>query len=373
MKNGVKIAVVSVTAVVLAAAILFVVIPLATSKKAEAGLIEAITEAGIPEDMWSFDRAYYLPLFGHLVVENLEFGERGDSFFLEAKKVTLKLVSAGDEIFAGSVDARELSFWADDTAITVKSLAVNDYAVDKTMFEYSPLAAIKKFGNIRLSDAVFRQNGQRYFSLGSLNVNIGYVEGKIPLSSSLSLKEFVVDARQLTFLPALRPEYRLSNFELKNSFSNGLYKTNLTIDGANLFTIKADLGISLPRELIASGDISNFALIDNERDLRIASLSLTYTDKSLMDLILEIAEIPGGRASAARELNETLSMFAMMGGIDMERFTNEATQFIAKPGKFELTTNLSSPVSFADISRNPFAINFSLSINGGKPFTIGER
>jgi hypothetical protein len=372
MKKAVKIAIISVAAVAVLAGALFVVIPLATSKEAEARLGEALAEAGIPEDMWSVDRAYYVPLLGHLVAEKLEFGER-DSAFLEAKKVTLALDAGREDLFAGSVDAEELSFLADDTGITVKSFSVKDFSVDRALLGYSPAGALKRLGNIRLSDAVFRQRGQTYFSLGSLNADIGYAEGKIPLPSSVSLKEVVMDSRRFMPLPALRPEYRLSTLELKNSLSGGVYTANLVIDGANLFTLKADLGLSLPRELLASGVISSLALIDYGEDVKLDSLALTYTDKSFLDHVFELSGIPGGRARAAEQLNETLMMFAMMGGVDAERFAEEVAKFIAKPEKFELKTNIDSPVSFEDISRNPFAVNLSLSINGGKPFTTAGQ
>jgi hypothetical protein len=371
MKKAVKIAIISVAVVAVAAGVFFVVIPLATSKEAEARLGEALAEAGIPEDMWSVGRAYYVPLLGHLVVEKLEFGERG-SVFLEAKKVTLAFDTGREDLLAGSVDAQEVSFSADDTGITVKSLSVNDFSVDKALFEYSPVEAVKKLGNIHLSNAVFRQKGRTYFSLERLNVDVGYAEGKIPLPASVLLKEFVMDVRQFTPLPTLRPEYRFSNIELKNSLSGDFYTVNLVIDGSNLFTIKTDIGISLPRELLASGEITNLAMIDYGEDVKINSFALTYTDKSFLDHVFELAGMHDSRESAAEKLNETIMMFAMMGGVDAERLADEVSEFIVKPGKFELKTNNDSPVSFDEISRNPFAVNLSLSINGGKPFTTGE-
>jgi hypothetical protein len=372
VKKGVKIAIISTAIVAAAAAVLFAVIPLVTSKNAEARLGEVLTEAGIPEDMWNIGRAYYVPLLGHLVVEKLEFGERGAAF-LEVKKATLRLDTAGEDIFAGSVDAQDVSFLADDAGITVKNLSVNDFSVDKALFGYSPVEAVKKLGNIHLSDMVFRQRGRSNFSLGRLNADIGYVEGRIPLSSSVSLKEFAVDVRQFTPLPSLRPEYRFSNIDFKTSSSGGVYTVNFVIDGANLFTIKADLDLSLPREFLASGEITGFALIDYDEDVKIDSFSLAYTDKSFLDHIFELAGMSGDREDAAELLSETLQGIAMMGGVDIKRFADETAKFIAKPGKLELKTNLDSPVSFTDISRNPFAMNLSLSINGGKPFTTGEN
>jgi hypothetical protein len=371
MKKGVKIAIIPAAVLAAAAVILFAAIPLATSKKAEARLGEVLAETGIPEDMWSVDKAYYVPLVGHLVLEKLVFGERGGAF-LEAKKVTLALDTDRKDILAGSVDAREVSFFAEDARITIKSLSVKDFSVDMALLEYSPAEALKKLGNIRLSDAVFRQEGRRYFSLGELNADVAYTEGEISLSSSVSLKEFVVDIRQFAPLPSLRPEYRFSNIKLKNSFSGNVYMVKLTIDGANLFAIEADLGVSLPREL-ASGKITDFALIDYGDDVKMDSLSLTYTDKSLLDHIFELAGIPGGRKSTVEQLNTAFMEVAMMGGVDIERFADEAAKFIAKPGKFVLKTNLGSPMSFEDISRNPLAMNLSLSINGGEPFVTGGK
>jgi hypothetical protein len=333
---------------------------------------EAIAEAGIPEDMWSIDRAYYVPLFGHVVVKRIKFGESGDAF-LEAKKVTLALNTGREDFFAGSVNARKVSFSTDDTSITVKRFSVNNFSVDTTLFGYSPVEAIKKLGNIRLNNTVFKKKGQTYFSLGRFNVDAGYTEGKIPLPSSVSLKKFTMDVRQFLPLPALRPEYRLSNFDLKNSISSGVSTVNLVINGANLFTLKVDLGLSWPTELFASGEITNLVLIDYKEDVKINSFALTYTDKSFLDHVFELAGVPGGRKSAADQLNETFMTFAAMGGVDAERFASEAAKFIAKPGKFELNTNINSPMSFEDITRNPLATNLSLSINGGKPFTTGEQ
>jgi hypothetical protein len=370
MKKAVKIAIPAAVLLALAAGILFVAIPLASSKEAEARLGAALAEAGLPEDMWSVDRAYYVPLLGHLTLEKLEFGERGGAFF-EAKKVVLALDTGREELLAGSVDARDLFFSADDAGLTVKSLSVNDFSVDKALFEYSPLKAVKKLGKIRMSDAVFRQRGRKYFSLGELSANAGYVEGKIPFPSSVSLKELVLDVRHFAPLPAVRPEYRLSKFELKNSLSGGLYTANLVIQGANLFTVKADFGISLPYELLASGEIDNLALIDYGEDVKLDSLTLSYTDKSFLDHVFELAGMSGGRDRVAEELNEILMMFAMMGKVDAEEFVDEVTKFIAKPGKIELKTNIDSPLSLEEISRNPFVMNMSFSINGGKPFTSG--
>jgi hypothetical protein len=373
MKKVVKIAILSVVAVAVVAGILFVVYPLATSKKAEARLGAALSEVGIPEGMWSVGRAYYVPLLGHLVIEKLEIGAGGDGALLEAKKITLALDTGREDLFAGSVDVREASYSTYDAGITVKSLSVDDFSVDKAMFgSYSPVEAVKKLGSISLSDAVFRQKGRTSFSLGKFDVNAGYAEGKPPLPSSVLLKDLTMDVRQFNFmrrLPSLRPEYRLSNIEFKNSLSGGVYTVDLVIDGDNLFTIKARLGVTLPRSFLASGEITAFTRIDYGEEVKLNSLALTYTDKSFLDQVFEIAGMPGGRAGAAGQLNQTLMMFAGMSGLDVERFVGEAAQFIARPGKFELETNIYSPMSFEEIARNPFAVDVSLSINGGKPFT----
>ncbi|MDR0785097.1 MAG: hypothetical protein LBE74_04340 [Treponema sp.] len=372
MKKTVKIAIISAAAVAAVAGALFVVIPLATSKQAEARLGEALAEAGIPEDMWSVGRAYYVPLLGRLTVERLEFGERGVGAFLEAKKAVLSLDASKKDFFAGSVEIRDASFSTNDVGVTVKSLSVNDFSVDKALFAYSPFEAVQKLGAIRVSGAAFTQEGRTRFSLGSLNAAVGYAEGKIPFSSSVTLKDLAIDVRQFAQFPALRPEYRLSNLELKNSLSNGVYTVNLVIDEENLFTIKVNLGVSLPHSLIASGRITDLAGIDYGEEVKMDSLTLTYTDKSLLDHIFELAGMSGGRAEVAGELNETLMAFAERGGVDAERFANEAAKFIAKPGKFELKTNLDFPMSLEDISQNPFSMNVSLSINEGRPFTTGE-
>jgi len=374
MKKAVKVAAIMAAAVVVITVILFVAVPSTTSKQAETKLSEALAGAGIPKDMWSAEKVYYVPLLGHLVVENFKIGEQGGDTILQAKKVTLALDTRSEDLFAGSAEAQGLSFSADDAGISVKNLSVKNFSVDKALFKYSPFEAVKKLGNISLSGAVFRQKGRTYFSLGGLNADIGYVEGKLPLSSSLVLKDFVMDVRQFAPLPALRPEYRLANFEIRNSVSAGVYKINLVIDGTNLFAIKAALGISVPAEFLASGDISHLSAFDYEEDVKLDSFSLTYTDKSFLDHVFELAGISGGRAGAAEQFGDSLPIFALIdGGADAKRFHDAVAQFIAKPGMFELKTNIASPLSFDDISQNPLALNVSLSINGGKPFTTGKN
>ena len=369
MKKGVKIAAILVGAVAVAVIVLFAVSPLATSKKAEAKLSEFLAEGGISEDSWSIDRAYYIPLLNHLVVEKIEISENGDTF-LEAEKAILNLDTSRENILAGSIEAQGISFLADNGEITAKSLSVNDFSIDRALFENSPDEAIEKLGNIRLSGMVFRQGGRTYFSLGKFIADIDYTKGKITRSTSVSFKDLALDLRPFTDLPKLRPEYRFSDITLKNSLSNGISMVNFTIDGTNLFTLKTDIGISLPSEII-SGNITNFDLADFYEDMMMDSFSLTYTDKSLLDHLFELAELPGDRASIAEQLSETYLELAIMTGIDGERFVNEVSQFIIKPEKFTLKANLDAPISYEEIIDNPFALNLSLSINGGKPFTTG--
>ena len=370
MKKSLKIIILLVVAVSLITTAIFVVIPLATSKIAEQRFVEALAEAGISEEMWSAGKIYSIPLLGQTIVDDLIFGDRTSGVFLEAKKVILALDTSKENIIAGSVDVRDALFSADSTAISVRNMSVNDFCLDKDLYTHSPIKAIKKFGNIRMSEAVFKQREQSLFSVGKLNVDLGYVEGKIPLSPSISLKDFVVDLRQSVKSHALRPEYRLSYFELKNSLIGGNFLSNLVIDGENLFTIKSTFAISLPSVLIASGDISNLDKIDFGEDIKLNTISLTYTDKSLLDHVFELSGMTGGRAKAAVELSETVAMLVSIDNGDAKRFVNEVVKFIGKPEKIEIKTNLSSPVSFKELSRNPFAINLSLSINGGKPFEI---
>jgi hypothetical protein len=373
MKKIVKIGILLAALVAVIAGLLFIVAPLVTSEEAEARLSEVFAEAGIPEEMWSMDRAYYVPLLGYLVIEKLQFGERSSDEFLEVEKVTLALDTAQGDLFAGSVDAQELSFLAEDVGITIGTLSVNDFAVDRALFVSSPVEAIKKLGNINVSDAVVKQRGRTYFSLGRFNIDADYVEGKIPLSSSVSLKELVINLRQLTPLPSMRPEYRISDLRLKNSLSGDVYSSNLDIEGVNLFTLKLDCGITVPREVIESGEITDRAFMGYENDIKLHSFKLTYTDNSFLDHLFELSGVSGGRKDVMEELKRSLMSLAMSSGIDAERFVNEAMKFIEKPGKVELKTNIVSPVSIARLNRDPFAMNLSLSINGGKPFIFGEE
>jgi hypothetical protein len=138
----------------------------------------------------------------------------------------------------------------------------------------------------------------------------------------------------------------------------------------DLFTIKTDLGISFPLEL---DGIAGFTSTNYGEEVKLDSITLTYTDKSFVGHIFELAGLAGGRENAAELLNDSIMMIAELGGIDAQRFVNESAVFFRKPGKLELKTNFKSPVSIQDISRNPFAVNLSLSINGGKPFTTGGR
>ncbi|MDR0475181.1 MAG: hypothetical protein LBH43_16100 [Treponema sp.] len=371
MKKGLKIAVISAAAALVITGALFLVIPPATSKEAEARLGEFFSEVGVSEDMWSVDKAYYIPLLGHFVAQQLEIGERGSGGFLKVKKFTAAVASNRKGLFAGSLDAQDISLSIDGIGIRAKGLSVKNISVDKALLGYAPEQAVKKLGKISLSDTVLSQRGQAYFSLGKINANLGYAEGKFMLSSSLLIKDFVTDLRQFMPLPALRPEYRISSLELKNSFSGDVYTSNLFIDGVKLLTLDTALGVSLPRELLEYGKITNLDLFDYE-DVKIHSFTLTYTDKSFLNHLFELAGMPGGRESAAEELKDTLMMYAMTGEADEERLADEIMKFIAKPGKFTLKSNLKYPLSLEEISRNPFAMKLSLSLNGGKPFTMSE-
>jgi hypothetical protein len=363
MKKAVKITAVSVAAVAVIAAALFFVIPLASSKEAEARLGEVLAGVGIYEDMWSAERVYYVPIFGYLGIEKFKIDG-----ILEVNKITMAIKTNSENVFAGSIDAQGLSFSADDAGIVVKSLSVKDFSVDMAMFSNNPLESVKKLGKISVGGTAFRQGGQTYFTLEEFNANVDYSEGKIPLPASVTLKKLTVDVRRFNSLPALRPEYQISTIELKNSLSGGTYKANLIIDVDELFMIKTDLGISFPLEF---DRIADFTSIDYGEDVKLDSLMLTYTDNSFLEHIFELAGLPGGGAGTAELLEDSLMMIAELGGIDAERFASETAGFFKKPGKLELKTNIESPVSFEDIGQNPFAVNLSLSINGGKPFTTG--
>jgi hypothetical protein len=363
MKKAVKITVISVAAIVIILTALFVVIPLASSREAEERLAEALTGAGIPEDMWSAERVYYVPIFGHLIVENFEIGGN-----LEAKKIIMAIKTNSEDVITGAIDAQGLSFSADGIGIIVKSISVKDFSVNTMMFGYSPLESVKKLGKVSVKGTAFRQDGRTYFTLGEFNANVGYSEGKIPLPTSVTLKKLTADVRRFNSLPALRPDYQISTLELKNSLSGGTCKTNLIIDVNDLFTIETDFRISFPLEFDGT---ANFTSMDYGEDVKLDSLTLTYTDKSFLEHIFELSGLPGGREDAAELLNDSIMMIAELGGIDAERFVSESAGFFKKPGKLELKTNLESPVSFEDIGRNPLAVNLSLSINEGTPFTTG--
>jgi hypothetical protein len=363
MKKGVKIAAISAAAIAVLLVVLFVVIPSASSKEAEARLSEALSGVGIPEDMWSAERVYYVPVFGYVAVEKFEIGG-----ILGVDKIMVTIKTNSEDVFAGSIDAQGVSFSENGTGITVKSLSVKDFSVDTMMFGYNPLESVKKLGKVSMSGAAFRQGGRTYFTLGEFNANVGYSGDKILLPASVILKKLTVDLRRFNSLPDLRPKYQISTLELKNSLSGGAYKISLIIDADDLFTIRTVLGISLPPGFDGMAD---FTSMDYGEDVKLDSLTLTYTDKSFLEHIFELAGLPGGRENAAELLNESIMMIAELGDIDAERFASESAKFFNKPGKFELKTNLKSPMSFEDIGRNPFAANLSLAINGGKPFTTG--
>jgi hypothetical protein len=364
MRKSIKIAAISgVTVVVILLMTLFVAIPHVSSKKAEARLGEALAGVGIPEDAWSAENVYYIPVFGHLVIQKFELGG-----IVEVDKITMSIKTNREEVFAGSIEGQGLTFSADGADIAIKSLSIKDFSVDTMEFVYNPIESVKKIGKVSTSGMTFKQDGRTYFTLGEFNADISYSEGKIPLSTLVTLKELTANLRSFNSLPALRPEYRLSKLELKNSLSSGAYKISLIIDVDKLFVVKADVGISFPLEF---DGIVDFAAMDYEEDVKLDSLVLTYTDKSFLEHIFELIELPGGRENTAALLNDSIMMIAELGGVDVERFVSESASFFKEPEKLELKTNFESPMSFNDIGQNPFAVSLSLSINGGKPFTTG--
>ena len=367
MKKSLLIAIISAAAAALLAVVLFVIVPIAASKTAEQKFSDAVAETGIPDDMWSVGKVTYIPVFDHIVINDLEFGDKW-SFYLESKKAVLKLNLKKENIISGSIDLQDAALSAEGSGIILKKLALNNFSIDKTMLDYSPMEAVKKLDSISISGAEYRQGGMKYFSVKKFDAKLGYTEGKIPLSPSISLKDLIVDLRKFIPIENLRKEYRLSDIEIKMNRSGNV---NLLIDAANLFSIKSDINIFLPPELLASGSISDIDGFDFYDDLKLKAISLTYTDKSLLDHIFKLSGETSGRAAAAEELKETLLMYAETFGIEEERFANEAAKFITKPGKINIKTNLKSPISFGEISNDPFAANLSLSINGGKSFTAG--
>ena len=372
MNKIVKAAIISGIVIAVIIGAFFAVIPLATSNEAKARLGEALADLGISGDDWRAENTYYVPLLGRLVINKFEIGERGSSGSLEIKKITIALDTGRNDLFAGSINAREISLLLEGVGITVDNFSIDNFSVDTELFHNEPLEAVKKLGKISMDRAVFTENGRTYFSLGKFNADIGYTEGKIPLDSSVTLKDFVIDIRKFIPNQAWRPEYRLSTFELKNNFSNGDYKASFVIDGVNLFSIKTEISISFPYEFLSSGEINALAGVDFDEDIKFNSFIFTYTDKSFLDHAFGLAGVNGGKEHAAEELRELLMVFAMMGGDEAERLADEAARYIAKPGKLELKTNFYSPMSFEDLSKDPFGMNLSLSLNNGKPFTIGD-
>ena len=365
MKKSILIAIISAAAAALIAVVLFLIVPIATSKTAEQKFSEAISETGIPDDMWSAGKVVYVPVFDHIVIDDLEFGDKWSIGYLKAKKAILKINTSKENIVSGSIDLQDASLSADGGGIIVKNFAVNNFSVDKSMFEYSPIEAIKKLDSISISGGEYRQGGIQYFLVKKFNANLNYTEGKISNSSSISIKDFISDLRKFIPYENLRKEYRLSNIEIKFNRS-GL--VNLTIDGTNLFSIKSDIDIFLPQEITSSASLSIFDEIDFN-DVKLRSISLTFTDRSLLDHIFTLSGMTDNRAAAAQELKEAFLMYAESLGMEEERFANEAVKFITKPGRFEIKSNPVSPMSLEEITENPLAANLSLSINGGKPFT----
>jgi hypothetical protein len=136
------------------------------------------------------------------------------------------------------------------------------------------------------------------------------------------------DVRRFNSLPSLRPDYQISTRKLKKSLSGGIYKTNFVIDVNDLFTVKTDLGFSFPLEF---DGIADFTSMNYGEDVKLDPLTLTYTDKSFLEHIFELAGLPGGREDAAKLLNDSIMMIAELGGIDVERFVSESAGFLRNP------------------------------------------
>jgi hypothetical protein len=374
MKKAVTVTAISAGAAAVLLTALFVVIPLASSKEAEARLGEALADAGISGDMWNAKRVYYVPLPGQLVVEQFAMATMPSMPPLfRATKITLTIKTNREDVFAGSIDAQGLWFPAGENSITAKSLSVKGFSVDTAAFGSDPLEAVKKLGKVSVIGAAFRRDGQTTVALGEFNVNFGYSEGRIPIPASVTLRRLTADVRQFNRLPALRPAYRISTLELRNAISGDSCKTNLIIDVDGLFMTRANIGFYFSPPEFEFGGSGGFTPVDALEELKLKSLALTYTDRSFLDHVFELAGLPGGSANAAELLNDYIVMLARMSGIDAERFVREAAGFFRKPGKLELKANLERPVGLDEIVRNPFAAPLSLSINGGRPFTTEGR
>jgi hypothetical protein len=239
---------------------------------------------------------------------------------------------------------------------------VADFSVNTEELMNIGPEGIKKIGKVSVNNVEFNKD-RVSFSLEKLNADIGYSQGTMPSSSAISLKGFAADLRPLGLFASLRPQYKIANLELKNSLSKGIDTVSLVIECPELFNIKTNLGVSYPYTSFTP-DITG--------DIKLNSFSFTYTDKSFLNHIFELIGMPSGGESIKALLNAFIVPVAGMGGIDTERFAREAANFFAKPNTLNLTTDIKSPVSIEDIMDNPFALNISLSINGGKPFRTSE-
>lgn len=368
MKKAVKVTLLSLAALGALALILLITVPPAISKRAEARLREIFARAGIREDRWSVGKVSYVPLFGHLVLDQFSLGEPEAGFFFNAGKLTLKLQEGGESLAAGSAEARDLSLLAGEAGISAKSFSARNFSLNLALLSESPGEALEKLESLSLGSAVLDREGRPLVSLESLEADLDYAGGR-SLSPSVVVKDLVMDIRDFASHPALRPEYRFTSLEIKNSIAGDAYTSRLSADAAGLFVVDLGLDFSLPHEFFASGPAGGFSGFDYQRDLKLNSLSLNYTDHAFLDHVFEIAGLSGGREAAAEQLRETFWALGMVGGIDAERFAGEAVRFIAEPGNFEFRANADSPLSFAELQRNPFGAGMSLSINGGEPFT----
>jgi hypothetical protein len=359
-----KIVLIAAAIVVVTAGLFFVLTPLVTSKATEEKLAQVLLDAGIPEEMWNAEKAYYIPILNNLVVENLTIGEDDDES-IRVEKITLTIKTNRDTVFAGSINVKGVSFSADDISLAAGNFSAVDFLVDTEQLKNMQINDIKKIGKVSVSNAYLK--GGFNLSLGQLNADINYIEGKIPASSALSLKDFIIDVRPFgTFrsFRSLRPEYQITSMDLKNSLSKGVDTVTLAIECRELFNIKTNLGISYPYTSFTP-DIAG--------DIKLHAFSFTYTDKSFLNHIFELAGMPGGGENVKELLDSSIVPFASMGGIDAERFAKEAANFFAKPNTLNLKTDIKTPINAADIMDDPFALNISLTINGGKPFTTSNQ
>jgi hypothetical protein len=361
MKKNVKIAIMAAAIIIVIIGLFYVLMPFITAKATEERLVKTLSDAGISEEMWNAKRSYYIPLLNHLIVEDFTVGESNDEF-IKVKKITLAIKTNQNNIFAGSVNAEGISFSAGDTVLTSGKFSVVDFSVNTEQLKNMGATGIKKIGKVSVTNVEFKQDTVS-FSLEKLNADIGYSEGIMPPSSVISLKGFITDLRPLMYFASLRPQYKIANLELKNSLSNGIDTVSLVIECSELFNIKINLDVSYPYTSFTSD------IID---EIKLNSLSFTYTDKSFLNHIFELIGMPNGGESIQDLLNESIIPFASMGGIDTERFAREAANFIAKPNTLDLKTDIKYPINIEDIMDDPFALKLSLSINGGKPFKVGE-